>query len=323
MSWYVEEGIGEHRAIRMERGHIAEARLHWPGSLTAGQVEEAVLIVRAKGSHRGTARFGSGEEALVDKLPANACEGAPIRLEVVRPALKESGRRKLAQARPTSRETAPPLSLAEQLAREGHAARVVRAFPEGDWDDLWLEAWQGHVAFAGGSLIVFDTPAMTLIDLDGDDAPAVLAKAAVGPLAAALRRFDLGGSIGIDFPTLATKAERKAIDMALDEALSGWPHERTAMNGFGFVQIVARLARIPITRRIGTSRVGASARRLLRQAEQVDGPGAIALACHPAVKAKLKPAWLDELTRRTGREVRIESDPALALEAGFAQAVPL
>ncbi len=43
------------------------------------------------------------------------------------------------------------------------------------------------------------------------------------------------------------------------------------------------------------------------------------LTLHPALKAKLKPDWLDELSRRTGREVRIETDPGLALEAAQAQ----
>src|SRR5688500_18035789 len=95
MIWYVEEGIGEHRAIRLEGDRIVAARVAWPGELSVGLVEDAVLISRAAGSKRGTARFASGEEALVDKLPSSASEGAPIRLEVTRPALGERGRRKL------------------------------------------------------------------------------------------------------------------------------------------------------------------------------------------------------------------------------------
>jgi hypothetical protein len=45
------------------------------------------------------------------------------------------------------------------------------------------------------------------------------------------------------------------------------------------------------------------------------------LRVHPALKAKLKPEWLTELARRTGREVRVETDPGLALEAPSAQIV--
>ena len=41
------------------------------------------------------------------------------------------------------------------------------------------------------------------------------------------------------------------------------------------------------------------------------------------VQAKLSEPWQAELARRTGREIRLAADPALALESGFAQAVPL
>jgi hypothetical protein len=163
---------------------------------------------------------------------------------------------------------------------------------------------------------------MTLVDVDGSPVEAI-AFNAVPALARALERFDIAGNIGVDFPTLADKGDRRAIDSALERALADWPHERTAMNGFGFVQIVAKLSRASILRRISIDRSGAAARVLLRRAEAVPGPGAILLTCHPAVSARLKPEWLDELARRTGREIRIATDPALALEAGFAQAVPL
>ena len=50
-------------------------------------------------------------------------------------------------------------------------------------------------------------------------APAALAREAVAPLARAIRRFDLGGAIGIDFPSLERKEDRRAVDTALDAAL--------------------------------------------------------------------------------------------------------
>lgn len=321
--WLVEQGIGEDRAICMAGGQVVAARIDWPGALACGQVEDAVLVSRVRGSPRGRARFASGEEALVDRLPGNASEGAAIRLEIRRPSLSERGRTKLAQARPTELAPRPAPRLAEALARTGAQVSVVRSFPGGEWEDIWVEAWSGTVDFAGGSLIFATTPAMTLVDVDGTAPPRELALDSIAPLAGALRRFDLGGSLGIDFPTLAAKADRRAVDEALDAALADWPHERTAMNGFGFVQVVARLERASLLHRIGGNRVGASARLLLRRAEQVEQPGALLLTCHPAIKARLRAEWLDELARRTGREIRVETDPALAIEAGFAQAVPL
>ena len=106
----------------------------------------------------------------------------------------------------------------------------------------------------------------------------------------------------------------------IEEYLADWPHERTAMNGFGFVQLVAQLDGPSLLHRFASSRTGMCARMALRIGERAEGHGAVLeLRVHPALKAKLKPEWLDELARRTGKQVRIETDPGLALEAPSAQ----
>lgn len=321
MTWLVEQGIGEERAIEIVAGQVEAARISWPGELSAGQVEDAILVARPKGNARGLARFASGEEALVDKLPRDAQEGAPIRLIVTRAKLSEKGRTKLAQARPTDAAPCPAPSLLESLTTSGQNVQAVRRFPDGAWQEIWSEACEGIVDFNGGSLHFSTTPAMVLIDVDGTLPPRELALAAVQPLSKAIRRFDLSGSIGVDFPTLQTKADRQAVDRALSEALSDWPHERTAMNGFGFVQIVSKLERPSLLHRLAHDRVGAAARLILRQAEGIEDPGMLVLTLHPLVHAAIRPEWKEELKRRTARRIRWREDRTLAIEAGFAQAV--
>jgi ribonuclease G len=319
--WLVEEGIGEHRAVRLDGGEIIEARVEWPGALASGEVADVVLISRTAGSVRGTVRFSSGEEALIDGLPRDAAEGARLRAEVVRAAISEKGRFKRAQARPSGRAIAPAPTLAQRLVADDNSSRVVRSFPGGEWDELLAEAWDGTITFAGGSLTLSPTPAMTLIDVDGTLPGTALALAAVPALAAAMRRLDLGGSIGIDFPTLAEKAPRRAVDEALADALKGWPHERTAMNGFGFVQLVARLERPSLLHRIAHDPAGSAARQLLRRAERLDDPGVLLLTAHPAVLAAIGTDWREALARRTGRALRWQAEPSLALNGGHAQIV--
>jgi len=291
--------------------------MEWPGELRAGDRSTAKLITKLAGTRRGVALLNNGDEALVDHLPPRVTEGQSLDVIITRAALAERGRSKRAQARVVAAEM--PV-----FASQATTGRVVRRFPAGLWEDVWHAASSASLDFPGGEILISITPAMTVIDVDGIGAARDVALAAVPAIARSLTWFDLGGNIGIDFPTLAAKAERRLVDAALDTTLAGWPHERTAMNGFGFVQLVARLEGPSLLHRFATARLGAAARMALRRAELVAEGGtgrAVLLTVHPALKAKLKDDWIAELARRTGREVQIATEPGLAIEAAHAQLI--
>ena len=259
--WLIENGIGETRAVLVASGEVLAARLAWPDQgLQAGEIAEVRLVSRRSGSVRGTVRFPSGEEALIDGLAADAREGALLGAVVTRSAMAETGRYKLAHCRPSTKPPRPAPDLAQSLRASGLPVRLVTRFPDDPWEDIFAEALDGVIAFRGGSIVVTPTPAMTLIDVDGSGAPGPLALAAIPAIAQAIAQFDLSGSIGIDFPSIERKDERRAADDALAAALAHWPHQHTAMNGFGFVQLVARLERPSILQRIRRSRISAAPR---------------------------------------------------------------
>lgn len=317
--WLIEEGIAETRALLIQGEQVLAAKLRWPGELTAGDLHPAQLIAKPAGSRRGVAMLASGEEVLVDHLPRALTEGQHFTLRVVRAAIAERGRLKRAQGRHVAPDETAVASDPESPFATG---RRVRRFPSGLWEEVWLAASTGEMVFSGGAILCSVTPAMTVIDVDCGW-PQEAYFNAVPMIATALRWFDIGGNIGIDFPTIHDKGDRKACDNRLAEYLADWPHECTAMNGFGFVQLVARLEGPSLLHRFATARLGAAARMALRRGELAAESGAtgrtLLLTVHPALTAKLKQPWLDELARRSGREVRIATDPGLAIEAANAQ----
>ncbi len=149
---------------------------------------------------------------------------------------------------------------------------------------------------------------MTLIDVDGYLAPDDLAVLGAAEAARAIRRLDIGGSIGIDFPTVGGKAARQAAAQAIDAALPQ-PFERTAVNGFGFIQIVRPRRRASLVE-LAQDRATFEARSLLRRAA-FEGPGPKRLVGPSALIAVLEaqPDWLEALSRQVGGPVGLRARP--------------
>ena len=262
--WIIENGIGETRAALIDNGEIVEARVRRDGVISAGAVLEGRLATVAP---RITVEAG-GEQFLLPRGASGISEGRALRIEVVREALggAEPWKRGLARLTEEPVREAPPLV-------DGREGRI------DGWDELLEEARSGLVRFDGGELRIEPTAAMTMIDVDGWLVPDRLGQMAAWAAALAIRRLDIGGPIGIDFPTLRDKADRKAVDEVLEQYLPK-PFEKTAMNGFGFIQIVRPRARASLIE-LAADRAAFEARALLRRAGSEIG--AIRLAAHPAI----------------------------------------
>lgn len=329
IEWLYEDGVGEERAILVENGQIIAARIERQDGIKPGMVAQAQLITRLVAGTRGIVRFADGVEALLSPLPKGINEGASLAVEVTRAAIDEQSRFKLPVVKAASGKAPMPApGLLAQIENDGQSVTICHThqedrFEASGWSELLDSARTGNVQFDGGALQISLTPAMTLIDVDGDLSPSALALAAATTAARTIRRFDLQGNIGIDFPTLQAKADRQAAVEAFDSAMSG-PFERTAINGFGFMQVLTRRTRQSLPEMMQYRPALAQALGLLRRAERDRGTGPMRLVGHPAVLAQLEahPEWTDMLARRTGRAVSLRADAQLAIGAGYVEAAP-
>lgn len=313
--WLIERGIGETRAVRLDAGEIVEARIQLEGTVPAGTVLEAQLTDIGTGGRNAIATDDTAREYLLPIAPRGVTQGARLNIEITREAIPGSEPWKRPLARVTDEAPRPAASLdSVDLPFPSPEDRLEQAC----WSDILEEARAGVVSFPGGELRVSLTPAMTLIDVDGNLPPAKLAMAGARAAARAILRHGIAGSIGIDLPTVSGKAERQAIGAAVDAVLPQ-PFERTAVNGFGFFQIVRPRARASLFE-LAADRAAFEARALLRRAA-LERSGATTLVAHPSIIRVIEqhPAWIEQLSRQIGGRVTLRSDPSLPIHGAYAQ----
>ena len=309
--WLYEAGIGEARAALVEGGTIVEAAIERDGTLTVDSVIAARLAERQPG-RPAKALLADGTEVDLVAPPAGLSQGAAMAVRIGREALPEPGRLKPPRGAASDDSPTPGPDLRARIEATPFPVRQLRAhepdaLEDAGWSELLEEAESGDIAFPGGMLLMIPTPAMTLFDVDGSGPLEPLAIAAATAIARAILRHGIGGSIGIDFPTLAGKAPRQAVAAAIDAALPR-PFERTTVNGFGFLQIVRPRPRPSLPELIRADPMGAAARAALRRIERTP-PGRPAHHRLPAaVIARIasEPHWTAELRARTGVLHRME-----------------
>lgn len=313
--WLFEDGIGERRAALVEAGTIVEARIERDGAgPLVGAIAEARIIETMVPRLSALIALESGGEAMLDNIPPGMSEGRAFLVQIVREPLLEHGRDKRAKAIPAPPGATPMRGpdLRARIAATGHPvqqcyAHEPDAFEAAGWSEVLDEAERGEIVFDGGALRMTLAPAMTLFDVDGSLPAGPLAEAAARAVCAAIFRHSIGGSIGIDFPTLPDRAARRAVDAIIDSALPQ-PFERTAINGFGFLQIVRRRPRASLPERLQADPELAALLAAIRRCER-DPPPDGRLSLSPAQARCLgdRPEWIAELARRTGAPILVST----------------
>ncbi|HEY9580305.1 MAG TPA: ribonuclease [Rhizorhapis sp.] len=326
--WLYEEGIGESRAALVHKGEILEAYVERDGKRAlAGAVAPGRLIHTVIPRRRGIVRLDSGEETLLEPIPPKLAEGANVLVEILRESIAEEGRDKLAKVRvaQAGAKALPGASLYQRIAATEISVQACPAhepdrLEEHGWGELMEEAISGEIGTEAASLRIFLTPAMTLIDVDGSLPPAQLGPKGAALAAKAIRRMGITGSIGIDLPTMNNKDERQIAANLFDKHLPQ-PFERTAVNGFGFLQVIRRRERPSLMEVLREDPVLTAALALLRRGERHGTGGGVTLVGAPAVIARLGKAkeWIALLERRRGGTVTLRADNDLAISSYYAE----
>ncbi len=287
----VEAAPGATRALVLDGDTVVEAHIaRADDPLPVGLIAPARLADRRQG-----VVVLAGAEAQLAPVPADWPEGQTRLVEVLRPARPDGVRDKQARVTAHDGPARPAPDLATRLATAGHAVTPVPAhgpdvLADSGWDAVVEEALSGRVEFPGGRLLVAPTPAMLVIDVDGTGDLARLAEAAARAVAALIRRHGIGGPVVVDFPSLGGRAPRAVVDTILAETLPP-PFEKTAMNGFGLVQIIRPRRQLSLIEAV--RQPGFAALEMLRRAQRLVGPVQIEaqasvidwLAAHPALIA--------------------------------------
>lgn len=305
-----EASPGEIRTGLFEDGKLVEFRIDRTRQrLKAGEYHRARVLSRLPDG-KAIVLVDCECEALLEQAPAIA-EGTKLEVRVVRPPLPEPGRMKRAIVRPVKDEPSTP-STADDLP----VINDPREIDAANFDELIEAAVVGEFAIDGGMLTIERTRAMTMIDIDGGGDPLQLNLVAAQEIPRLLRLLDIGGQVGIDFLSLPDRKSRLAVDAALADACGVLgQHERTAVNGFGFAQIVRPRTRLSIPEilcGITPGRLSTESRALglLRLASRSVGHGRrLLMATHSVIDIiKGWPEELAELQKLLGVDIELVPD---------------
>lgn len=345
---------GEIRAGVIEKGKLAEFRIfrpHFPLLVTG--LHYTARIVQRQAAGKAIVEIGRNLEAILENTP-DVPEGALLAVELIRAPIPEPGRWKMAVARPVP-ECAPLLQSGVHAGESpkarflmrmaGGTGRIVcgsplvvrdlqsepaaaglslsidaKAIEDADFDSLIDQAVRGEYVIPNGMLSIERTRAMTMIDIDGSGDPAALNMAAAREIPRLLRLLDIGGQIGIDFLAMADRKARQSVDTELANACTALgPHERTAINGFGFAQIVRprtgpSIPEILCETIAGRPSAASRAAMLLRVAARSSGHGARQLVAPPAIIDTLRhwPDELEALRSALGVAIELVSDSSIS-----------
>ena len=247
-----------------------------------------------------------GFELLV-RGKTNALEGGRVVFEVTREAIAEPGRVKPGEAKLIMDLPGPPATRdalwEQQMQALGpHLQRQISIA------DSFDAAIAGASKIGDVTVSFQRTKAGLVFDVDGVGDPLAINIIAAREIARLLRLYQVGAMTMIDFIAVDSKAGRQAIAEAFDAgaALDRRPFERTAVNGYGLMQVVRARPRPSVLDLLFGTRIASlsdetQALWLLREASQSSGFGPRIVTARTPVATLLASSQWQRLRQDTAR----------------------
>ena len=309
-----DDAPGERRAALVENGNIVEIHIQRDALWALGETGTGRIDRKTpSGAYVVT---DSGHEFLLRSKIGDP-EGARVTFEVTREAIAEPGRIKPAEIALRDSGCAQP-SQKDALwdVRLTAFAQPVISASIADGFDIALSG-QSQL---GSVIISFQrTKAGLVFDVDGMGSAFDINQVAAAEIARLLRLYQVGAMVMIDFVSMEAKTQRTQIAEIFDTASmsDGRPFERTAINGYGLMQVVRARPRPSVLDHLFGTRVAAlsdetQAYWLLRAVAQSSGFGARTVTARPDVAALLESqkwaGWRTQAMRAAGADMLVVAD---------------
>jgi len=313
-----DDAPGERRAARVENGNIVEIHIQrdalWAlGETGAGRLERKTPSV-------AYVVTDDGHELLLRSKISDP-EGTRVTFEVTREAIAEPGRIKPTEI--ALRDSGVLPSLQKDALWDARLMAFEQPVISASIADGFDIALSGQSKCGDVTISFQRTKAGLVFDVDGIGNAFDINQVAAAEIARVLRLYQVGAMVMIDFVSMEAKAQRTQIAEIFDAAArsDARPFERTAINGYGMMQVVRARPRPSVLDHLFGTRIAAlsdqtQAYWLLRAVAQSSGFGARTVTARLGVAALLESqkwaGWRAQAMRAAGADMLVVADEKAA-----------
>ena len=313
-----DDAPGERRAALVENGNIVEIHIQRDALWALGEYGVGRIDRKTPSGAYIVSDYGS---VLLLRSKITQPDGARIAFEVTREAIPEPGRIKPPEI--MLRDNAQDPLIGKDALWDARVASLAPSAINASIADGFDVGIAGQSVVGDVSISFQRTKAGLVFDIDGIGDAFAINMVAATEIARLLRLYQIGAMVLIDFVSMESKAQRTQIAEAFDAAslADARPFERTAINGYGMMQVVRARPRPSVLDHVFGTRIAAlsdetQAYWLLRAVAQSTGFGTRTVTAQPDVATLLQSegwaAWRAAAVRLAGADMVVVADEKAA-----------